>query len=115
MRSPIIVNDNTDKSRPGDVSVYSDIDTALRSFEVYDVGDNNISIYDTDGNSYNLGLSDDGLSVKIVQKNGSPERDLVKKIISVYLTNILSQDFLEKMELIDLATIFLIIDPSPYT
>ena len=50
----IIVNDNHNPMRPGDVRFFSSLDAVAFKLEVYDVGDPSIHIFSSEGVQYKL-------------------------------------------------------------
>ena len=107
MKPPIIINDNPDPNKSGDVTVYRTVHLAELSLESYDAGDPSLTIFDAEGQVLQMTL--DGDIVRIEEsKAKQTDSALLRFVLLDFFLRVgynklgLSKDWSEKATLSDL-------------
>jgi len=116
MHPPIIINDSTTLTIPGDVRVYSTVDAAERSLEVGDGPDPQIHVVDSNGLRLKIVTDSEGKGVRLVPGESQPShRDALEEVLRAFLTSIGYEKQAQRMSLAQLLDAAYQRSPNPYT
>ena len=111
-----IVNDSSKRHQPGDVSIYDSKHAVEMAFEIYDIGDNCITIFDSSGNVYEFEKADEH-SVIIIEKqppqNSCAELELMLREHGLHIG--FDKNWINTASVNDLAEAFFKRSPNPYS